>query len=664
MICEHCGHSMPDGSLTCDSCGAYLGGYASNAGQTSGVRGIRQGRVSTASPTLPSGSEKVKEYGDYELSSLPVENEDRIPRRRPVASYQTERGSSRPDTRRGVPVNAYGRAPTVKNRHGRVHPVKGRGVNWMLIGVIIVTVVVIAAGGLYVYMRRSSSGQRARARSNTLSATEAMFTLAENTKDPLVQEEREALLKKWSGVNEQFYWLVGQDYLDVGEVELAITSFRIADILDPDNYDGLLLLASAYELNLQADLAEELYLKLATEISTFRTEAYTALISMYQEQGRGPEAADMMLLAYNNTDKETFRLQRKDYIPESPQVNLTAGRYEINKMESDIQLTSPQGYDIYYTVDDDAVLPDDGILTTDGTITPKEGSVKLRAVCVSGDLVSDPISVSYTFYYPTPPAPKASLAPNTYKKIYSVSLRPGEMTDMTKAEAEEAAAQLTYYYTIDGSTPTTESPIYDGTPIQMPSGRVTLRAVCVNQYGKMSSTLEVGYKFDVKPGPLEVYKEADTFSGFVLNKTELSDFTATFGQPQETLPTTYLNLSAEAQHLVYSWGYAVFVLEDSKWVLVRVEMEREITSGPRSVGFSSTEEEITGVYKDFGQVQSPNGTRGLYYDYPSVGQVLVNDDGTRTVQYSCQTAASKIWVLQYHLNASGRVDKITHYYQP
>lgn len=655
---------MPDGSLTCDSCGAYLGKYASSAGQTSGVKAIRQGRVSTASPTLPSEKGKVREYGDYELSPLPVENEERVPRRRPVPSYQTERGSSRPDTRRGVPINAYGRAPAVKNRHGRVHPVKARGVNWMLIGVIITLVVILAAGGVYIYMRRSDTGQRAAARANTLSATEAMFTLVNNTKDPLAQEEREAVIKKWGDVDAQFYWLVGQDYLDVGEVELAIMSFRIADVLDPDNYDGLLLLANAYELNIQDDLAETLYLRLAKEISTFRTEAYTALISMYQEQGRGPEAADMMLLAYQNTDKETFRLQRKEYIPESPQVNLTAGRYEINKMETDIQLTSPQGYDVYYTVDDEAVLPDDGILTTDGTIVPEEGTVKLRAVCVSGDLVSDPISVSYTFFYPTPPAPKSNLAPNTYKKLYSVSLRPGEMSDMTKAEAAEAASQLTYYYTIDGSTPTTESPVYDGTPIQMPPGRVTLKAVCVNQYGKMSSMLEVGYKFNVGASTAEMYKEADTFSGFVLNKTELSDFTAAFGQPSETLPTTYLSMTGEAQHLVYNWGYAVFVLEDGKWQLVRVEMNREIASGPRGVGFGSTEDEITSVYKDFGQVQSPNGTRGLYYDYPSVGQVLVNDDGTRTVQYTCQTGTSKVWVLQYHLSASGRVDKIVHYYQP
>ena len=28
MICERCGHSMPDGSLTCENCGTYLGRWA------------------------------------------------------------------------------------------------------------------------------------------------------------------------------------------------------------------------------------------------------------------------------------------------------------------------------------------------------------------------------------------------------------------------------------------------------------------------------------------------------------------------------------------------------------------------------------------------------------------------------------------------------------
>ena len=41
-------------------------------------------------------------------------------------------------------------------------------------------------------------------------------------------------------------------------------------------------------------------------------EPSSALIRMYQEQGRMPEAADMMLQAYENTDTDSFRLERSD----------------------------------------------------------------------------------------------------------------------------------------------------------------------------------------------------------------------------------------------------------------------------------------------------------------------------------------------------------------
>ena len=72
---------------------------------------------------------------------------------------------------------------------------------------------------------------------------------------------------------------------------------------------------------------------------------------------------------------------------------------------------------------------------------------------------------------------------------------------------------------------------------------------------------------------------------------------------------------------------------------------------------------MTGVYKDFGQVQSLNGTRGLYYDYPNVGKVLIDDDGNRYIQYTCQNKESKTLVLQYWLK-NGTVNRIVNYYQP
>lgn len=667
MICEHCGCSVQDDALTCDRCGTFLGKYSNYSMNDTGVRAIRQGRVSASQSTIPSQKGSAREYGDYDLSPLPAENQAYKPRKAPAKTRSQgaskRSGASKPDNRHGVPVNAYGRAPALSRKAPRVHSVKRHHFNWMLWSIIFLLFAIIGVSGYMIYMRSSDQGLRSTARRNVLSTNETMLALAANSKDALVQTEREALIKEWSSPSAQSYLLLGQEYMDMGELDLSIISFRIADILVPENYDGLILLANAYELIDQDDAAEVIYLNLANNISTFRSEAYTALIRMYQAQDRGPEAADMMLLAYTNTDKETFRLQRKDYIPLTPQINLTAGRYQMNKLEGSLYLTSPQGYDIYYTTDDEAILPQDGILTKDGVIEPKEGDTTIRAVCVSGTLVSDPLSVTYNFFYPSPPAPKSNLAPQTYKKLREVSLRAGKVEDVKRSELAEMEANYTYRYTIDGSTPTEDSPIYDGTPIKLPSGNVTLKAVCINEFGKMSGIYEEKYKFEVKPYPLKIYSIEDVFAGFTLGETSLDEFKQEFGQPTNEVATTYLSSTDDAKHLDYPWGYAVFILSNNQWLLMRVEMNSSITTQPRNVGFGSTESEVTGVFKDFGQLPSTNGERGLYYDYPNVGKVEIADDGTRIIRYQCLSLSSKNLFLEYYMG-DGQVVKMVHYSMP
>ncbi len=649
MICQRCGTYMEDGALTCDHCGTLLVKDAALADMT-GVRALRQGRLGSIPPVLSDDPrEDIPEYGDFDMSPLPLEL-SQSPRRK-VAPAGLASFASRPSTHRGVPVNTQGRSRPIASRHAKTHAVTRHPINWMLVGIICVLLGMLSVVGYFVYMSTTDEGQRITARKVTANTTEITLELATST-DDLRKAEREEAQKELNSAPAHAYWLVGQEYVDLGDVETAILCFRIASILEPENYDGLLLLANAYELNNQDDVAEKVYLNLCETVAPSRSEAYTALIRMFLDQSREPEAAVMMQTAYTNTDREAFRLERKDLIPNTPQVDLAAGRY---MLEQTVHLTSPQGYDIYYTLDKDAELPKQGIFTDDGSLTVPEGNLTLRAVCVSEDLVSDELAVTYQVYYPTPSAPKANLAPNTYNSRKTVSLRAGETTDKKE--------ELKYYYTIDGSIPTEESPVFDGTPIQLPSGRVTLRAVVVNQYGKMSSTCEVGYKFDVKPYPLEIYAEADTFQGFKLNETTPEDFKNRFGNPQSTSSTKYLFMQEEAQHLQYDWGHAVFVLTGNKWALVRVEMDRELSPGPRGVGFGSSESDIVSMYKDMGQVQSPNGNRGLYYADPDIGQVLQNPDGSRMVQYSCKTLESKVWVLQYVLTG-GRVTKIVNYYQP
>ena len=208
--------------------------------------------------------------------------------------------------------------------------------------------------------------------------------------------------------------------------------------------------------------------------------------------------------------------------------------------------------------------------------------------------------------------------------------------------------------------------------IQLPPGKVTLKAICVNQYGKVSSILEVGYKFNVTPGLKPMYgmqKDGtisfaeDSFGSFELNKTTQFDFENTFGQAQKVTDVIYMHYQGPATRLDYSWGHAVFIQKNNLWQLARVEMTSGITSTPRGVGLGASLSEVTGAFKDFGQVQSPDGTRGLYYSFPNVGQVLKSETGQEYVQYTAHTLDSRMWVLQYWLEG-GRVKKIVHYYQP
>lgn len=648
MICEKCGSYMPDGSLTCDVCGTPLSKKQTR--YDTGVRAIRQGRVNAVPPTLPDTKrDSVPEYGDYDLSALPVQQE--AARRRKLPSGGIDAFASRPNTRRGLPVNAHGHTATVKTRQRGHASAKRMQINWTLILLILFGLALLGGGAYLYYMSATDDGQRITARQNTLAVDEALFALARNTQRE-AETEREALLRQWGKTNAQSYWFVGAEYIDAGDVETGIKAYRIADVLDRNNYDGMLSLANAYELAADDESAEAVYMDMILNVAPSRTEAYTALIRLLQAQDRDPESADMMKLAYENTGKESYRLQREDFIPNMPLTDLAAGRYEMDQV---IHLSSPQGYDIYYASDDDVSLPEGGMLYDDKSgLTLREGTINLRAVCVSDDLVSDPLSVSYTIYFPTPAAPECNLAPNTYKTRRKVSLRAGEGNEKD---------ELVFHYTIDGSMPDKNSPIYDGTPIQLPTGRVYLRAVCVNIYGKMSSTLEVFYKIDCKPYPLKMYGEEDTFSGFLINTTTMAAFRERFGEPTGEVATQYLSLDNEALHLTYPWGYAVFTLNGNVWVLVRVEMTSAFTTGPRGVGLGSSESEVVGVYKDMGQPPSLNGDRGLYYTDPDIGYIYQNADGTRTVQYNCNTVSNKVWVLQYHIR-NNRVERISHYYQP
>lgn len=627
MLCPHCGSYAGDNEILCPGCGALLD-HGEN--QEEGVRAIRQGRGSrgsgTSSAAKHGSNAKAGASRIYVDASVRGEGRERVyadPQVFSADGTPLATGYERPV--RGV----YGdttRQQTMlprDNRRRKKHPLSKRMINWTHVFIGMMVLVVMMMVGAYLYLTRTHEGQKIMARMGR-DATSAAI------------------------------WEVGEEVLDTGAVDQAIGLFEKARAQDGEesvNVNGLLVLGSAYEAAGRVDEAEALYRQIYTDIVPSAPEAYRNVIRILLASGRAAEAGELMQTAYEQTGMNTFRQQRTELLPQSPMVDLTAGYYTEKKT---ITLTSPQGYDVYYTFDETKVLPEEGTLYTE-PIFLGEGSWALRAVSVSTDLVSDPLSATYQIYMPSPQAPQCSLAPNTYHQRQRVRLWPGK--------DNEKDDDITIYYTIDGSLPDADSPIYTGEPFRVPGGNVTIRAVAVNGFGKSSTTKEVKIKVEAKPWPLKSYNVSDTANGLELYKTTREQFLEAYGAGSGKEDVMLDGFETACQKYSYEWGYAIFTQTRNGWVMAELYFTGEFV-GPRSTGIGNTEEDVVGKFRDMGQLESPSGNRGLYENDDGKGKIYKQEDGTKIIRYQAETADSRMWQLDYILSTGGVVEAIDMLYVP
>ncbi len=605
---------MPDDAITCDVCGTLL---KRKPQPEAGIRGIRQGRGQSTQPLPGSSRTEPKETVAQKDASgrVPkVYREDRPKeRRKGVERFREDAG--RPQSRRGIPRVSQNQVRMLRAQKEKVRPVRKHMVNWMKVLAAAIALLFLGVIGGLLYLTRMPAGQLVLARMGYDAPAQA-------------------------------YWQAGEEYMNKGLVDEAITAFETADGKDPDNVDGLLSLGGALEAAGRTEEAQTLYVRLYEEVSPERPEAYRNQIRILIDQDRTPEAAELMKLAYESTGLNSFREQRNETLPQMPETDLSAGRYTEEKV---VHLTSPQDYDILYLIGD-GELPADGI-SYDGPITLSEGQHKLKAVCVSGDLYSDPLEVTYSVVLPSPDAPKAGLPPGTYERAQRVWLRyPGTEKD------------ITLHYTIDGSTPDTNSPIYTGDPIPLPGGRVTLRAIAVNAKGKSSNVMEVGYKIQNVAFRMMYFQE-DLFGEFKLLSTTMDAFIAQNGEPSSQETVTVSGIEGACHKLVYGWGYCITALEDGVFKVIEVHEEQNRFTAPRKTKIGMTEADVTNQFRDMGQANDQNGDRSLYYDGSSTGIILHVSQSQKTIKYACTTTESEKWVLEYGLT-DGVVTSITHRFVP
>lgn len=598
MICKYCGSILREGAVTCDQCGEAVSVRAS------GGSGRRQGRPEQAADERGTRS-RYRERSAAEGSS-----------REDVGRMDTARGAS------AMPVE--GQKPTRASHRSKKSGTKKVMVNWALVATIAAALLILSLAGGYVFLKITDQGQLILARMG-----------------------REA--------NATAMWAYGEELLDQGYIERAIAQFKAAREKEPqreDMYQKLQLLADAYEAGGHIAEAEQTYRDMC-QLDEKNVSAYYSIARILEDQNRRMELANFLKTAYEKTGDTAFRRQREDLLPSTPTSDTEAGSLMLSR---DVTLLSKEDYDIYYILGEEGELPEDGTLFTE-PIHLDEGVHVLRAVAVSNDLVSDEMNLKYIINLPVPSAPYPNLAPGTYERKQWVSLK-YLVSDEEKMAMDPKRLDITIYYTIDGQTPSSNSPIYDGTPIELPGGRVTLKAVAVNGYGKVSNVLERKFKIN-NVSKKTFFSDKDAFSDFALLKTTRDEFVRQYGTPDSEQEIQDDSVRGNCIELTYGWGRARFNMTAAGYTLYDVDTGSNSMVGPRKTRIGMREQDVTDLFQDIGQPHDQNGDRSLYWDDAtrSTGKVYRLDDIHDRILYTYPHPDEGIVSLYYELE-NGRVTRM------
>ncbi len=586
MICERCGTQSDNGARICPHCGAPLTKDASSA---DGVAALRQGRSHEPPPV----------YGS---------RMDRQPR---ASRYGQDAG--RPENHRGVPVpEEAGDRRRVHSRDLQPRKVMRRGVNRALLLTVLAGLLLVSAVVLFVLAIRLPQGH--------------LLLLRATAEDPDKQERVISMIGEENAA--KALWIIGQEQIDQGYISRCIETYKQAYALDPQIdglYNRLLSFADAYEAVGQLEEAEKIYTQLYTEVDESNPQAYRFVIDIMMDQGRLFEATDLMQTAYDKTGELSFKSQREQRVPLPPTSDPDSGRY---MQQCRVTLSSPQGYDVYYLLDDEeSELPEKGMLFTE-PIVLGEGMYTIRAVCVSSELISDEVSLRYTVWFPTPSAPKSRLLTGVYDKPKRVYLY---MEDI-KITGDTPNQQYTIYYTIDGTAPNIDSPIYTDEGFMLPLGDTTLRAVAVNQYGKVSNEYVGTYKINGTNYAKVFQDSKHQFKAFTLGKTTYDEFAKLYGTGQETMIDSKDTYSGKALQVTYEWGTACFT--DINRILYAVSTNNPAMTGPAGSKVGMRTSEVTALFRDRGQAANAKGNRSLYYNETAgYGKYWKDSDTTGRLEY-------------------------------
>lgn len=631
MLCPFCGKRTDSHKPSCQHCGKSLRAPRRTAQEPDApetplrvyndetyVRPPRRRRPDAPADDMNAPADSAKLRTSVENASAGVPRPD--PRSR-AGRVRVRHSPRRQDTRRADEERL--------EKLLRRGPVRRRRVHWgrMVGGVSLLAAFILV--GVTLLLTRTAAGQRQ--------------------------------LAAWGyDVPASAYISLGDGLLDGGDITGAIAAYERARELEPDSVEAALDLGSVYEADGRQEEAMAIYQELMDTLAPQHTEAYTRMIRIYRDAGNAQAAVDLMQLAYETTGQSSFETMRREYMPTVPTASYTAADeadqnvFELknnrSNYEFDVTLSAQEGASIYYTLDGETPGPDKSLYEAGQKIRCAEGSTRIRAVAVSAQgVLSEEFDETYTVVIPTPNSPKANYASGPYSRVISVSLR-----------ADEGTAAI--YYTLDGTSPTTQSLLYEG-PITLPVGDSTLKAIAVMEDGRQSYEMTCTYAINVTQK--RVFRTEDTFDGLTLMKTTYASFVKKYGEPlsYERLEGENAYARGESYEGVWAQTTARFVsLDGDDAVLYCLFTQDTSFKGPRSTRVGSEETDVTSAFRDKGGM--PVNDRGdrLLYNIDSLGQEIgtyrVLDDGGALIEYYCPSEDENCYVQLTYTVSEGVVDSI------
>lgn len=260
---------------------------------------------------------------------------------------------------------------------------------------------------------------------------------------------------------------------DEKRYEAAVEYYRTLLEMEPDN--TAIKFALGRDLYRIAEYEDaQKYLLEVIEDDPNSKDSFEMLLKIYDKDSN---YESMEKLITKTENKEILEMI-DEYLILPPVASSHGGEYDDDLT---VELSSPEGYEIRYTIDDTDPAEEGEVYEEPLEIT--DGTTILRAVCIDKNgKVGFETREEYTVHYESPDMP-------------DITPESGAYNVMIPIEIYTTAKNADIYYAWDDDNPTIYSNKYYG-PIEMPVGNHILSVIVINSHGLSSDVLRSNYDYE------------------------------------------------------------------------------------------------------------------------------------------------------------------------